>query len=91
MKHTVTCRPISRQFPKYVHATVSQEGFSMWFTYIHCDNRHYSQSAEMRVQAWSVKQQTTEESPLVRFVTRKRLVKTLQRYSHCGELLLSKD
>jgi hypothetical protein len=28
---------------------------------------------------------------LLRFVTRKRLVKTLQRNSHCGELLPSKD
>jgi hypothetical protein len=42
---------------------------------------------------WSVNQRATEaeESPLLRFVTRKRLVKTLQRNSHCRELLLSKD
>jgi hypothetical protein len=35
----VTFRPISRQRPKYSHATiepVSQEGFYMWFAYIHC-------------------------------------------------------
>jgi hypothetical protein len=33
----------------------------------------------------------TEESPLLRFVTRKRLVKTLQRNSHCGEVLPRND
>jgi hypothetical protein len=32
-----------------------------------------------------------EESPLLRFVTRKGLVKTLQRNSHCWELLPSND
>jgi hypothetical protein len=48
---------------------------------------------QLRVQLWSVNQRATEaeESPLLRFVTRKRLVKTLQRNSHCGELLPSKD
>jgi hypothetical protein len=48
---------------------------------------------QLRVLLWSVNQRATEaeESPLLRFVTRKRLVKTLQRNSHCGELLLSKD
>jgi hypothetical protein len=33
-RYIVTCRPISRQRPKYEHATtepVSQELFSMWF------------------------------------------------------------
>jgi hypothetical protein len=37
--HIVTCRPISRQRPKYAHATIEpllQEGFSIWFSYIHC-------------------------------------------------------
>jgi hypothetical protein len=32
-----------------------------------------------------------EESPSLRFVTRKRLVITLQMNSHCGELLPHKD
>jgi hypothetical protein len=43
---------------------------------------------ELRVHLWNVNQQATEaeESPLLRFVTRKRLVKTLQRNSHCGEI-----
>jgi hypothetical protein len=47
---------------------------------------------QLSVQLWSVNQRKTEaeESPLLRFVTRKRLVKTLQRNSHCGELLPSK-
>jgi hypothetical protein len=37
----------------------------------------------------SVNQRATEaeEFPLLRFVARKRLVKTLQWNSHCGELL----
>jgi hypothetical protein len=50
-------------------------------------------SVELRVQLWSVNQRTTEaeESPLLIFVTRKRLVKTLQRNSHSGKLLLRKD
>jgi hypothetical protein len=40
---------------------------------------------ELRVQLWNVNQRTTEseESPSLRFVTRKRLVKTMQRNSHC--------
>jgi hypothetical protein len=43
---------------------------------------------QLRVQLWSVNQRAmeTEESPLARFITRKHLVKTLQRNSHCGEL-----
>jgi hypothetical protein len=50
------------------------------------------ESNQLRVQLWSVNQRAmeVEESPLLRFVTRKRLVKTLQRNSHCGELLLSR-
>jgi hypothetical protein len=41
---------------------------------------------QLRVQLWIVKQLATEaeESPSLRFVTRKRLVKTMQRSSHCG-------
>jgi hypothetical protein len=48
---------------------------------------------QLRVQLWSVKQRATEadESPLLRFVTRKRLVKMLQWNRHCGELLPNKD
>jgi hypothetical protein len=44
---------------------------------------------QLRVQLWSVNKQETEaeESPLLRFITRKCLVKTLRRNSHCGELL----
>jgi hypothetical protein len=40
---------------------------------------------QLRVQLWSVNQRATEaeESPLPRMVTMKRLVKTLQRNSHC--------
>jgi hypothetical protein len=50
-------------------------------------------TVQWRVQLWSVKQRATEaeESPLLRFVTRKRLVKTLQSNSHCRELLPGKD
>jgi hypothetical protein len=50
-------------------------------------------SSQLRVQLWSVNQWTTEakEPPLLRFVTKKRLEKTLQRNSQCGELLPSKD
>jgi hypothetical protein len=42
-------------------------------------------TVKLRIQLWSVNQRTTEaeESPLLRFFTRKRLVKTLQRNSHC--------
>jgi hypothetical protein len=48
---------------------------------------------ELRVQLWNVNQQATEAegSPLLRFITRKHLVKTLQRNSHYGELSSSKD
>jgi hypothetical protein len=48
---------------------------------------------QLWVQLWSVNQRATEaeESPLLRFVARTRLVKTLQRNSHCGERLPSKD
>jgi hypothetical protein len=44
---------------------------------------------ELRVKLRSVNQRATgaEESPSLRFVTRKRLVKTLQMNSHFGELL----
>jgi hypothetical protein len=40
---------------------------------------------QLRVELWSINQRATEaeESPLLRFVTRKRLVKTLQSNSHC--------
>jgi hypothetical protein len=45
------------------------------------------------VEGSAVNQRATEaeESTLLRFVTRKRLVKTLKRNSRCGELLPSKD
>jgi hypothetical protein len=48
---------------------------------------------ELRAQLWSVNQRVTEaeESPLLRFVTRKLVVKTRQRNCHCGEMLQSKD
>jgi hypothetical protein len=48
---------------------------------------------QLRVQLWSVNQRATaaEESPLLRFVTGKRLVKILQRNSHCGERLPNED
>jgi hypothetical protein len=54
---------------------------------LHCSALLYSQSVEMKVQLWSVNQRATEadESPLLRFVTRKRLVKTRQKNSRCGE------
>jgi hypothetical protein len=41
---------------------------------------------QLRVELWNVNHRATEaeESPFLRFVTRKRLVKTLQRNSHCG-------
>jgi hypothetical protein len=47
---------------------------------------------EFRVQLWNVSQRTTdaEESPPVRFVIRKHLVKTRHMNGHCGELLPSK-
>jgi hypothetical protein len=47
----------------------------------------------LRIELWSVNQRATEaeESPLLSFVTRKRLVRTLQMTSHCGELLPSND
>jgi hypothetical protein len=50
-------------------------------------------SVKFSVQLWSDKSRETEaeEFPLLRFVTRKRLAKTLQRNSHCRELLASKD
>jgi hypothetical protein len=45
----------------------------------------FSSVVELRVQPWSVNQRATEaeESPLLRFATRKRLVKTLQKNNHC--------
>jgi hypothetical protein len=48
---------------------------------------------EIKVQLWRVNQWATvaEESPLLSFVTRKRLVKTIQRNSHCGKLLPRND
>jgi hypothetical protein len=50
-------------------------------------------TVQLRVQLWSVNQQATEAevSPLLRLVTRKPIVKTLQRNSHYGQLLPSKD
>jgi hypothetical protein len=50
-------------------------------------------SVELRLHLWTVNQRTTEaeEPPLLRIVTRKYLVKTLQRKSHFWELLPSKD
>jgi hypothetical protein len=50
-------------------------------------------AVQLRVQLWSVNQLATEaeESELFKFVTRKRLVRTLQRKSLCGKLLPSKD
>jgi hypothetical protein len=50
-------------------------------------------AVQLRVQLWSVNQQATEAegSPLLRFITRKCLVKILQRNSHCEVLLPSKD
>jgi hypothetical protein len=45
----------------------------------------------MKIQLCNVNRQTTEaeESPLLTFVTRKRLVKTLDSNSHCEEQLLT--
>jgi hypothetical protein len=40
---------------------------------------------------WSVNQGATEEHLSLRFVTSKRLAKTLQISSHCEELLPRKD
>jgi hypothetical protein len=49
-------------------------------------------SVELSVQLWSNRRATeAEKSSVLIFVTRKRLAKTLQRNSHCGELLPSKD
>jgi hypothetical protein len=50
-------------------------------------------TVQLRVQLWSDNQWAAEaeESPLPKFVTRKRLVKILQSNSHCWELLPSKD
>jgi hypothetical protein len=47
----------------------------------------------MRVQLRSVKQQAMEAevTQLLRFFTRKRLVKTLQKHDYCGELFSNKD
>jgi hypothetical protein len=56
------------------------------------ENGELVSAVQLRLQLCSVNQRTreVEESPLLNFVTRKRLVKTLQRNSHCGELLPSK-
>jgi hypothetical protein len=61
-------------------------------------NRELSSASEAEkmalwLQMWSVNQRATdaEESPLLRFVTRKRLVKIFQRKGHCWELLRSND
>jgi hypothetical protein len=45
-------------------------------------------AVELRVQLWSVNRRTAEaeESPSLRSVTRKRLMKTLQRNSHFGDV-----
>jgi hypothetical protein len=50
-------------------------------------------AVQLMVQLWSVNQRATEaeESPLLRFVTKKRLGKALRFNSHCGELLPRKD
>jgi hypothetical protein len=51
------------------------------------------QRVQLRVQLCSVNKRATEaeESPLLRSITRKRLVKNLQRNNHCRELLPSND
>jgi hypothetical protein len=48
---------------------------------------------QLKVQFWSVNQRAAEAegSPSLRFVTGKRVEKTLQKNSHFGELLQSKD
>jgi hypothetical protein len=71
------------------HASSTVEAvFSVWSLprSYHEDNRRYK---ELSVQLWSINQRATEaeESALLRFVTRKLLVKTSQRNSPCGELL----
>jgi hypothetical protein len=50
-------------------------------------------TVRLRIQLWSVNQMATEveDSLLIRVVTMKLLVKTLQRNSHCLELLPSND
>jgi hypothetical protein len=54
------------------------------------ENGERVSAVQLRVQLWSVNQRATE-TPLLILVTRKCLVKTRQRNSHCGELLKSKD
>jgi hypothetical protein len=68
--------------------------FSAWSMprYYLEDNWRYSSvegSGAEYQPAGNVMTTEAEESPLLRFVTRKCLVKTLQRNSHCWELLLS--
>jgi hypothetical protein len=50
-------------------------------------------TGQLGLELWSVNQRASEaeEFPLPGFVTRKRLVNTLQRTSHGGERLPSKD
>jgi hypothetical protein len=71
------------------HATTIETVFSAWSvarSYPE-DNRRY------KADEGSVVERATEaeKSPLLTFVTRKRLVKTLQMNSLCGELLPHKD
>jgi hypothetical protein len=48
---------------------------------------------QLRVQFWSVNlwAMEAEETELLRFITKKHLVKTPLMNSHCGERLASKD
>jgi hypothetical protein len=151
MRYIVTCRPISRQHPKWAHIAIEkvlEKVFSMWCASCpvlsngpvdtHSDNGRkrcfiwcphniqcwvtgkwtriltrdifslrpgpnlynkrrkifqWSRWVELNVQLLRVNQLTAEaeESPLLRFVARKRSVKTLQRNKHCWDRLPSND
>jgi hypothetical protein len=90
----------------YTHSTIEQRGYAKrrgkhasTIGYVFCVVRAEDclktvhTRVKLRVQLWSVNQQATEaeQSWLLRFVTRKRLVKTLKGIAIVEELLPSND
>jgi hypothetical protein len=74
------------------HASEIEAVFSVWSMPRSCleDNWRYS-GTEGSIVGVNQRATEAEESPLLRFVIRKRLVRAQHRNSHCGERLPSKD
>jgi hypothetical protein len=85
------------QRSRYCFTITMEAVFSMWFVSKCFKQGQSSSGMSERVQLCGIfagyNDVSTKagKSSLLRFVTRKRLVKTLQRNSHCGQLLPSND